>query len=115
MWSVSMSAPSASTISRSAACGAGALSYETTLQRTTPARERIEALTLVTGGVMRLTPAANGLALPSHVLIVPETQVSMGPLAICLLLGLVPGFIAQTRETLEGMGASPFNSSWWPV
>ena len=39
----------------------------------------------------------------------------MGPLAICLLLGLVPGFIAQTRETLEEMGAAPTNASWWPL
>ena len=89
-----------------------ATSYVKSLQWATRSRERIAALTLVTRGVMRLTPAANPRR---YLLTVPTRNESMGPLAICLLLGLVPGFIAQTRETLEGMGASPANASWWPI
>ena len=39
----------------------------------------------------------------------------MGPLAICLLLEMVPLFVSQSRDTLEGLGASEQNTSWWPI
>lgn len=39
----------------------------------------------------------------------------MGPLAICLLLDLLPTFVCQSRDTLESLGASDHNASWWPL
>ena len=39
----------------------------------------------------------------------------MGPLAICLLLELVPAFVGRSRDTLEALGASSHNASWWPL
>jgi hypothetical protein len=34
---------------------------------------------------------------------------------MCLLIGVLTGFIGQARETLETMGSSPANASWWPL
>ena len=39
----------------------------------------------------------------------------MGPLAICAFLQCLPAFVASTRATLEHMGNSDSNASWWPL
>lgn len=39
----------------------------------------------------------------------------MGPLAICLLLEMVPAFVNQSRDTLQSLGAIDHNASWWPL
>jgi hypothetical protein len=39
----------------------------------------------------------------------------MGPLAICVLICLLPGFLADTVDTLERLGTTPANGSWWPL
>ncbi len=39
----------------------------------------------------------------------------MGPLAICLLLEMVPAFVSQSRDTLQALGTSDLNASWWPL
>ena len=39
----------------------------------------------------------------------------MGPLSICLLICLVPSLLTDTVESLEKLGSSASNASWWPV
>lgn len=39
----------------------------------------------------------------------------MGPLAICALICFLPALLADTIDSMERMGASTTNTSWWPV
>jgi hypothetical protein len=39
----------------------------------------------------------------------------MGPLAVFALILLLPSVLSDTLESLERMGGTPSNASWWPV
>jgi len=39
----------------------------------------------------------------------------MGPLAICALILCLPSMLSDSVESLERLGGSASNASWWPL